>query len=193
MAYRSIKSELYLLIETIIKGGTYTDVNGTSHIYTGISAIKLFDFWNSDISNSELSDSFPVPALFLDFTNNNYQMLLQRTSDLSLYQTQKENCEFTLHLISPKNYSETRKNAYLDQIDLAAQIKQQLRNITVAGIKNINFISEQQDNNSQVLMDWNISFSCVLTEAGAGANVDGNLITPKPFSLSVQIIDQLNT
>lgn len=170
---RSIKSELYLFIKTLIMGGDYND-NGDVTNYTGVDGINHFMFWNNELIQPERKDNYPVPAVFLEFTNADVTRSYVHTSETNELAVTEDKVVFVLHVISPKVNSELREEDYLAQIDLIDEIYKSIQDKKLKLSKKIKKISELQDNDSSVLMDWQMTFEVILINCGDTELVNAN-------------------
>ena len=170
----SIKRDLYEYVKTAILGGTFTDACDIEYTFTGVEEIKFFMFWNSELLNTDTKDGFPTPAVFFEYSNSELELIQQRISETYDIATWKDITEFTLHLIYKKARSEDREEDYLEQIDLADKVTRAIQGKSLTYIKNIRRIRENQDNNSQVDMDWQITFITNTTNEGESSLVDAN-------------------
>ena len=163
---RSIKSELYLFVKTMVLGGNYTDGLEEIKTFEALAPIKHLGFWNSELTEPEQKDTYPVFALFFEFSNSQNYLQYQKTGETDNVATTKDLAEFTLHLVSPKLRSEQRDEDYLEMLDTADLIFNRIQDKTAAGIQNIKRIRESQDINNEVLMDWQMVFTVNLTNCG---------------------------
>jgi len=186
---RSIKSELYLFIKTIIQGGTYTDeIRDVDYIFAGIPGIKFFGVWNSESASAETKDNYPTPAVFFEWSKVDKSMSQTRQRITDDYATSKDDVNFTLYVISGKYRSENREADYLDNIDLMALIFSQIQDKGFSGCKDLEKESESIDHNSNVLLFSSITFSATVTNVGQTSLVDANdiLINPSaPFQFEI--------
>jgi len=171
---RSAKSELYLFIKNALLGGTYIDYLNNTYTYAALTSIRHYGFWNNELTNPDKKDTYPVPAVFFEVANTNLLRQESKTNISEKNATTKDNAEFILHLIMGKFSSEVRENDYLDQIDLADTITNRITGRNCANIHNIRRISERQDPNSEVLMDWQMTFNATITNIGLTVQVDAN-------------------
>lgn len=170
---RSIKSELYLFIKTLIMGGDYND-NGDVTNYTGVDGINYFMFWNNELIQPERKDNYPVPAVFLEFTNADVTRSYVHTSETNELAVTEDKVVFVLHVISPKVNTELREEDYLTQIDLIDNIYKAVQDKKLKLSKKIKKMSELQDNDSSVLMDWQMTFEVILINCGDTELVNAN-------------------
>lgn len=170
---RSIKSELYLFIKTLIMGGDYND-NGDVTNYTGVDGINYFMFWNNELIQPERKDNYPVPAVFLEFTNADVTRSYVHTSETNVLAVTEDKVVFVLHVISPKVNTELREEDYLAQIDLIDNIYKAVQDKKLKLSKKIKKMSELQDNDSSVLMDWQMTFEVILINCGDTELVNAN-------------------
>ncbi len=169
---RSIKSELYLFVKTMVLGGDYTDGFEAESTFEALAPIKYMNFWNSELTGPEAKDNYPVFALFFELSNSQNYLQYQKTGETDNVATTKDLTEFTLHLVSPKLRSEQRDEDYLEMLDTADLIFNRIQDKTAAGIQNIKRIRESQDINNKVLMDWQMVFTVNLTNCGSTDLVD---------------------
>jgi len=162
----SAKSDLYRFIKNAILGGTWQDQLGTDHIYTGVTTVQYVNFWNSELTTVSDKDSFPVPAIFFEFTNSPLSTTFARTTLTLDRATTKDEVNFILHFIGAKLRSEERDEDYLDLIDLSDSVYKIINGKSFANCKNIQRIDEIQDINSSVLMDWQSFYKCTLANIG---------------------------
>lgn len=170
---RSIKSELYLFVKTLIMGGDYND-NGDVTNYPGVEGVKHFMFWNNELIQPERKDNYPVPAVFLEFTNADVTRSYVHTSETNELAVTEDKVVFVLHVISPKVNSELREDDYLAQIDLIDNIYKSVQDKKLKLSKKIKKISELQDNDSSVLMDWQMTFEVILINCGDTELINAN-------------------
>jgi hypothetical protein len=172
---RSIKSELYLLVKTILLGGIYTDIEGNDHEFTGIlddngkKEIKRFEPWNSELTNFIQKDNFPIPAVFFEFPTVDPEVDRRQltTSETNYRPNYSDRATFALHLITTRGLTPGNvEKDYLKLLDLAAKVANSLYFRSVPGIQNIFKTNETEDNDNQVLKDWIISFEAVILECG---------------------------
>jgi len=188
---RSPKSELYLFVKSLIKGGTYDD-NGTDIVCAGVSDIEYFMFWNSELINSSEKDGYPVPAVFFEYTEAGNPVNYQLTGDSDSVGRTKDDVTFILHVISPKVNSELREEDYLQQIDLVTNVRNTIQDKSFSKTSKIKKVSELQDNDSSVLMDWQLTFTvsilnCGITELVDANNIAVNINAPVEHVVSVDV------
>ncbi len=176
----SIKSELYKLIEVVVLGGTFTDMLDVEHTFLPIDGVKYFEPYNSDLTNYQEKENFPVPAVLFEFTEGVVEDVQQRISETYDRAVYSSIMDFSLHVITGRYSAGSTKNDYLSMLDIATEISKKIFGRTFPGIQNITLKSEVQDNDNRVLADWILSFSCVLTECGESSLVDANDTTINP-------------
>lgn len=185
---RSAKSELFLLLEAIITGGSYIDANDIEYEFDGIADIKHFAFWNNSINTGQ-HDNYPLPAVFFQLTNTNVIRNDNKIAETYSRISTKENCEFILHVIDNKMESDNKNENYLNILDIAQTVIETLTNISVANIRNILHISDEFDSDSQFIIDFPITFKCTLSNIGVSTLTDANDIDVNPSAPVVFSID----
>jgi len=189
MATRSIKSELYKFIKTIIEGGTYTDANDDNQTYTfaGISAVKHYDFWNQDLDKIGETSAIPCPAVLYEYNVVDTEFAQLRTSEYNVKGNVVDVVQITLHVIVKKvSAANISENNYLDCIDLVETIRQNIEGRHFLGITDgLRKVSEVVDVNSQTLMDGQITFTCKVTNCAITDSEDSGLTPPVAIDLSI--------
>lgn len=182
---RSVKSELYIFLKTIIQGGVYIDEytqdgeeKEREQTFKRVSFIdsagveqscKHFMFYNTDQNDQYF------PAVLFDFQDINpdiYNLQIGETKDSP---TEKELVRFSLHVPYPKLSSETMtENDYLDHIDWCETIRQAVSGRNFLGITRIKKVGESHDRDSQVIMGKELIFETRVTNYGYTDNVNVN-------------------
>jgi len=169
---RSVKSEIYLFVRALILGGEYSD-NGTITEYAGVEDIKTFMFWNSELNTSEKKDNYVVPAVFFEYSQNDVERFYQNTNVSNTRAGAIEKSNITLHLITPKIDAD-REEDYLRQLDLAQAIFNAVQDKNTSFIQKLSKSYEIYDNDSSVLMDYQITFEVIYMNCGDTDLVDAN-------------------
>lgn len=173
---RSIKSELYLFLKTIILGGEYTDSQPVTYDFAGISyndngkniTCKNFMFYNS------LKNEYPFLSVLFRFENIEPNLHYLMTGPTSQVGTIKEKVRFSLFVPYPKITADTLDEDYLDHLDICEKIHYAVSHQRFLGVQTIIKVGETSDDDSRVIMGKEMIYETVVEIAGSTENVDAN-------------------
>ena len=175
---RSIKSELYLFIKSVILGGDYTDNAGTEFEFTGVlfngNHVNNYMFYNG------LLNEYPFISVLFRFENIDPNIHYLKTGSTDSPASIQETVRFSLFVPYPKETSEMLENDYLDHLDLCELIHYEVSGKYFNGCSTIVKSGETSDDESKVIMGKEMMFDCVLQTVGMTSNVDANDDTINP-------------
>lgn len=173
---RSIKSELYLFLKSVILGGSYTDSNDTTQTFKGVSfndgnktvRVNHFMFYNSN------RDEQPFLSVLFRIDQIETDKHYLKTSTSELLGNVREKLRFSLIVPYIKMSADMRENDYLDHLDICELIHLAVSGQRFYGITTIKKVSESSDDNSGVIMEKEMTFETDLEIGGMTENVDAN-------------------
>lgn len=174
---RSIKSELYLFIKTIILGGSYQNdssseiqtFNGFVYNDNGTKInVNNFAFYNS------LLNEHPFLSVLFKYDEILPEIHQLKVSETNLTATIKEKVRFSLFIPYPKTTAEMIEEDYLDHLDICENIHFLVSDQRFLGISTIKKVGETHDERSEVIMGKEMIYETLVTTYGSGNLVDAN-------------------
>ena len=173
----SAKKEVYLLVKGLIEL---------------IPEIKHFDVWNDNVERDGEVDSFPVPAVFFEWTAGIWENSSVGSSENldDIIPNQNGNLEFTLHIVIKK--SSTEDVAELEHYDVEQLVYEATHFKTVLNPDmdfiegKIQRIGEETILRNDVWRDWPVVYGLRVLECGKTGIDDGTLVDAQPVDFEVE-------
>lgn len=127
----------------------YQDIK--THLETQLNGnVFLVDLWNNQLNNEDQEKPFRFPALFIEFTDVEYRS--------EAYGIQKADINFTVHCA----FSQLVKD--MDLLDVVESVAVALHNHSGEYFSDITRVRVIQDDDHDRVSDWQIEFTCTMTD-----------------------------
>jgi hypothetical protein len=165
----STRSDLYNFLKAIVKGGNFTDYMATDYTFEGLEDVKEFRFFNSNLINTD-NNVMALPCVAFEIQSNPNSITELKTSSLNAVSNIKDNVRFVLHIFTSK-LDDDAEQPYIDAMDLAEKIYHEIQGKKCAGVFFIRKMDEFFDNNSQVVIDYQLVFDVAIYTPGTTNSV----------------------
>lgn len=173
----SAKKEVYLLVKGLV---------------SLISEINHWDIWNDNVERDGEVDSFPVPAVFFEWTQSSWEKsTVGSTQNFDdILPNQHGNLEFTLHIVIKK--SKTEEKDELDHYEIEQLVYEAVHFKTVLN-PDVDFIEGKIQRSfdetilrHKVWRDWPVKYTVEVLECGKSGINDGSLTDAQPVDFEVE-------